>query len=189
RHKVARVLEAAGFPPASHDRKALLNILDTFPRDELFQISVERLQEVSLGILDLETRPRGRLFVRIDRFDRFVSALVFFPRERFNSSVREKIAALLADAYQGRLVAFYPYFPAEGPLVRVQFIIGRYSGVTPDVDAAQLERRIADMVHTWEDRLLDAMGVLGKGADELRAKYRGAFSVGHHETFPPERTL
>src|SRR5262249_38095130 len=101
RHKVASVLSASGFPPASHDGKALLNILETFPRDELFQIGVERLAQFSRGILDLITRPRVRLFVRIDRFDRFVSALVYVPRDRFNSRVRERVGALLADAYKG----------------------------------------------------------------------------------------
>ncbi|MGL1465689.1 hypothetical protein ACSTJV_24055, partial [Vibrio parahaemolyticus] len=71
RHKVASVLAAAGYPPASHDAKALSHILDNFPRDELFQIGVDRLKAWSQGILDLETRPRVRAFIRVDRFDRF----------------------------------------------------------------------------------------------------------------------
>ena len=85
RHKVETVLAASGYPPASHDGKALLNILDTFPRDELFQIGVKQLQEWSEGILDLETRPRVRVFARVDRFDRFVSVLVYVPRDRYNT--------------------------------------------------------------------------------------------------------
>src|SRR5262249_39789793 len=142
RHKVATVLAASGFPPASHDAKALQNILETFPRDELFQIGVDRLRDFSQGMLDLVTRPRVRLFVRVDRSDRFVSALVYVPRDRYNSGVRERIGALLSEAYRGRVVAYFPYFPVEGPLVRVQFIIGRYSGATPQADTAALERRI-----------------------------------------------
>jgi glutamate dehydrogenase len=189
RHKVASVLAASGFPPASHDGKALLNILETFPRDELFQIGVERLQEYSRGMLDLVTRPRVRMFVRIDRFDRFVSALVYVPRDRFNSGVRERIGALLAEAYNGRVSAYFPYFPSEGPLVRLQFIIGRYSGVTPKADVAQLERRVSDIVRTWEDRLLDALAALGDRGDALKAKYAAAFSIGYQETFPVERAL
>ena len=189
RHKVATVLAASGFPPTSHDGKALLNILETFPRDELFQIGVERLQQFAQGILDLVTRPRVRLFVRVDRFDRFLSALVYVPRDRFNSRVRERIGALLCAAYNGRIAAYYPYFPTEGPLVRVQFIVGRYSGVTPQADVAVLERGIGDIVRTWEDRLLEALAAPGAGGEALKAKYGAAFSIGYQETFPPERAL
>ena len=136
RHKVDSVIAASGYPPASHDGKALLNILNTFPRDELFQIGVEQLQEWCEGILDLELRPRVRVFARIDRFDRFVSVLVYAPRDRYNTKVRERIGDLLAQTYNGRIAAFYPYFP-EGPLVRVQFIVGRYEGETPHVEIAR----------------------------------------------------
>ena len=130
RHKVDTVLAASGYPAASHAGKALLNVLDTFPRDELFQIGAKELQAWSEGILDLETRPRVRLFTRIDRFDRFVSALLYVPRDRYNTRVRERIGALLCEAYDGRIAAFYPYFP-DGPLVRVQFIVARFAGPTP----------------------------------------------------------
>src|SRR5262245_12970077 len=160
RLKVAKVLAGAGYPPASHAGKALTNILNTFPRDELFQIGVERLQEWSEGILDLETRPRVRIFARVDRFDRFVSLIVYVPRDRYNTGVRERIGTLLAEAYQGRVTAFYPYFP-EGPLVRVQFIIGRKRGPTPQVEEVWLETEIGRIIRTWQDRLAEAIGRLG----------------------------
>ena len=189
RHKVDRVLAASGFPPASHDGKALLNILGTFPRDELFQIGIEQLQEWTDGILDLEIRPRVRVFARIDRFDRFVSVLIYAPRDRYTTHVRERIGALLADAYRGRIAAFYPYFP-EGPLVRVQFIVARFGGETPQADGAELERKIADIVRTWEDRLADAIcAASGDRAEALLAKYGAAFSAGYAETFSAERAL
>jgi glutamate dehydrogenase len=188
RHKVESVLVASGFPAASHDGKALLNILDTFPRDELFQIDAKELHAWSEGILDLETRPRVRLFTRVDRFDRFVSALLYVPRDRYNSRVRERIGELLSRAYDGRIAAFYPYFP-EGPLVRVQFIVARLAGPTPEVDVADLERQIADIVRTWEDRLADAICTQGEHAEALLAKYGTAFSAGYAETFPAERAL
>jgi len=188
RHKVETVIAASGYPPESHAGKALLNILDTFPRDELFQIGEGQLQAWAEGILDLETRPRVRVFARVDQFDRFVSALIFVPRDRYNTRVRERIAALLAEVYNGRMSAFYPYFP-EGPLARVQFIIGRYGGPTPHVGVAELERRIADIVRTWEDRLADAIAVSGDQTEALQAKYGDAFSAGYAETFPAERAL
>jgi glutamate dehydrogenase len=188
RLKVAKVLAGSGYPPASHAGKALTNILNTFPRDELFQIGVERLQEWSEGMLDLETRPRVRVFSRVDRFDRFVSLIVYVPRDRYNTGARERIGALLAEAYQGRVTAFYPYFP-EGPLVRVQFIIGRQRGATPDVAVAWLEAEIGRIIRTWQDRLAQAIGGLGPKGEALLAKYGSAFPAGYAEGFPPERAL
>ena len=188
RHKVATVLAASGYPAASHAGKALLNVLDTFPRDELFQIGTKELQEWSEGILDLETRPRVRVFTRIDRFDRFVSVLLYVPRDRYNTRVRERIGALLCAAYDGRIAAFYPYFP-EGPLVRVQFIVARFAGPTPQADVAELERGIVEIVRTWEDRLADAICTQEDRAEALQAKYGTAFSAGYAETFPAERAL
>jgi glutamate dehydrogenase len=188
RHKVESVLAASGHPPASHAGKSLLNVLDTFPRDELFQIGAEELGAWAAGILDLELRPRVRVFVRIDRFDRFVSVLAFVPRDAFNSTVRERIGAYLADAYKGHVTAFYPYF-SGGPLVRVQFIVGRREGATPHVDVAALERGVAGIVRTWSDQLAELIGASGQGADALHAKYGKAFSAGYAETFTPARAL
>jgi glutamate dehydrogenase len=188
RSKVDAVLEASGHPRASHDGKALLNILDTFPRDELFQIDAEQLQEWIEGILDLETRPRTRVFARADLFDRFVSLLVYVPRDRYTSMVRERIAAALAQAYDGRIAAFYPYF-AEGPLVRVQFIVARFAGPTPAVSTKELERKIGEIVRTWEDRLANAIMLLLPKADALLQSYGVAFPAAYADTFAPERAL
>jgi glutamate dehydrogenase len=188
RHKVATVLELSGHPAASHDGKALLNVLDTFPRDELFQIETEDLRHWGEGILDLETRPRVRVFARIDHFDRFVTVLVYAPRDRYTSDARERIGALLAEAYKGRVAAFYPYF-TDGPLVRVQFVIARGEGVTPRVDTTELEGSIADIVRTWDDRLVEAITAQRPQAEVLLAKYGAAFPAGYAATFPAERAL
>ena len=129
RHKLERVLQSSGHPPESHAGKSLINVLETFPRDELFQITPEDLSRWTAGILDLELRPRVRVFARVDRFDRFVSVLLFVPRDGYSSSVRERIGNYLAEAYRGHVTAFFPYF-TDGPLVRVQFIIGRREGLS-----------------------------------------------------------
>ncbi len=188
RHKVASVIEQSGYPAASHDGKALLNVLETFPRDELFQIETVELRRWGAGILDLGIRPRVRVFARADGYDRFVTALVYVPRDRFASGVRERIGALLADAYQGCVAAFYPYF-TDGPLVRVQFVIARSGGTTPDVDTATLEARIASIVRTWDDRLVEAIAAHGPEPEALLAKYGAAFPPGYAATFPAERAL
>ncbi len=92
--------------------------------------------------MQLDERPRVRVLARRDRFDRFVSALVYVPRDRFGSTIRAMIGEYLAETYKGRLSAFYPFFP-EGPLVRVHFIIARYEGETPNPARADLEQAVA----------------------------------------------
>ena len=102
RKKLTRVVAASGFSPTGHSGKALISILESFPRDELFQVDAQTLEEMVHGILRLEERPRTRLFVRRDKFDRFVSAFVFIPRDRFDSDVRRKAGKLLARAHYDR---------------------------------------------------------------------------------------
>ena len=91
RRKVRYVLERAGFPEGSHNEKDLVEILETYPRDELFQISKEELFEIAMGILHLQERQRVRFFVRRDTYGRFFSCLVFVPRDRYNTVIRERM--------------------------------------------------------------------------------------------------
>ena len=188
RRKVGYVLDKAGFPPESHAGKSLVNVLDTFPRDELFQISRDDLVAWSTAILDLDLRPRVRVFARVDRFDRFVSVLVYAPRDRYSTRVRERIGAYLADAYKGYITAFYPYF-TEGQLVRVHFIVGRTEGTTPQIPTETLEREVAALVKTWQDGLVETLEEVEPGGTTLAKKYVGAFSAGYAETFTPARAL
>ncbi len=141
RRKIAGVEQRAGFDANSHSGKALTNVLEHFPRDELFQIDDDSLFHFALAILQLDERPRVRVLARRDRFDRFVSVLVYVPRDRYDSDIRVKIGDYLSRAFIGRVSAFYPFFP-EGPLVRVHFIIGRSGGAAPAIDSATLEREV-----------------------------------------------
>src|SRR3982075_1494119 len=125
RHKVAQVLQRAGFDPDSHSGKAVQHILEEYPRDELFQVDAETLYNFVMEILTLYERPRVRALARADKFDRFVSILIFIPREKYDTDVRTRVAAFLAQVYRGRLSASYASFP-EGSLARVHYIIGRY---------------------------------------------------------------
>ena len=126
-------------------------MLKTYPRDELFQISEADLERISSGVLRLLLRPRTRLFIRRDRFDRYVSALLYTPRDSYNSELRTRAHRMLADAYGGRTTAFYPSF-GEGPLARVHLIIGVDRGhPEPDEDALDLQMR--QLFETWEDAL------------------------------------
>ncbi len=190
RRKLDKVYARAGFAPASHSGKALANVLETYPRDELFQIDDDLLYRFALQILQLEERARVRVLARRDRFDRFVSILVYVPRERYDSNVRARIGSFLAGAYQGRLSAFYPYFP-DGPLARVHFIIGRDEGATPDPDRAMLEAAVERIVRNWGDGLAAAIASTHESGKvrELRRRYCEAFSAGYQEAYTPEAAV
>lgn len=168
RKKIAEVLKEAGQDPQSHAGKALLNVLDTFPRDELFQISEPQLYDFATIIANLTDRPRVRVLSRIDRFDNFVSILVFVPRDRYDFDVRAVIGDYLAEVYEGRVSAFYPSFP-EGELVRVHFIIGRNGGVTPTPPRDELEQGVAERIRTFGDRLVAAAPDAADIAEYLEA--------------------
>jgi len=191
RRKAANVLKRAGFDPASHSGKALVNVLEFYPRDELFQIDEETLFDFAMAILALEERPRIRVLSRRDKFDRFVSVLVYVPRDRYDSAVRVRIGDMLAAAFDGHVSAFAPSFP-EGPLARVHFIIGR-SGATarPEPDQAALEAAVAAIVRSWQDGLGEALlrRFDPATAEKLRAAYAEAFPAGYREAVTPEAAI
>ncbi len=184
RRKVDRIISRAGFDPSSHSGKALVNVLEQYPRDELFQVDEDTLYQFALAILALDERPRVRVLPRRDRFDRFVSVLVYIPRERYDSKIRAQIGDYLATTFKGRVRAFYPFFP-EGPLVRVHFIIGRYEGETPVVDRAVLDRAVEATVRSWIDGLQEALSAHRPDLSRtLFARYRDAFPVDYREVYP-----
>ncbi len=179
RSKVEAVVEHFGYDPKSHSGKMLINTLESYPRDDLFQIDTGLLSTFCEQINELSDRPRIRVLPRIDRFDRFVSVIVYVPREQYDSDVREKIGNFLKSAYDGRVSAYYPAFP-EGGLARVHFIIGRSGGKTPRIPQAKLEQAVREIATRWTDRfeaLSDPDGV------------RLVTDRGYQEDFTPTRTL
>jgi len=182
RSKAQAVIDKSGFDPADHSGKALINVIESYPRDELFQIDVPSLRKFSSAILALGERPRVRVLPRVDRFDRFVSVIVYVPRDRYDSIAREKIGEYLKTVYDGRLSAYYPAFP-EGGLARVHFIIGRSVGKTPKVDPARLELAIRDIVRNWDDAISETAEDLGTDrrfveiAERFPESYRGSFTA------------
>jgi glutamate dehydrogenase len=187
RKKASRVLERAGFDPRSHDGKALIHILEGFQRDELFQIGDDELYEIALGVLHLQERQRTALFVRRDPFERFVTCLVFVPRERYDTDLRRRIQAILESAFRGTCTTFYTQL-AESVLARVQFHVETTPGAIPDVDLAELEARVIEASRAWSDRLLDAL-VEAKGEEQglkLHRRYAGAFPTSYRELFGAE---
>ena len=190
RRKVAAVVARAGFDPASHAGRALLNVLESYPRDELFQISGDDLYRFVLEIMNLAERPRIRALPRVDEFDRFVSVLVYLPKDRYDTTARRRIGDFLAGIYGGRNSASYPAYP-EGPLARIHYIIGRDEGDTPAVAQETLEQGIAAIVRTWGDSLRDALAerIGGARARALGSRYADAFSGAYREAFGAEAAL
>ncbi|MCX7339534.1 MAG: NAD-glutamate dehydrogenase [Hyphomicrobiales bacterium] len=190
RLKVAQVARMAGFDQASYSGRSLMNVLDSYPRDELFQINVETLHRFALDIQQLTERPRIRALARIDEFDRFVSVLVYIPKDRYDTSVRRRVGDFLCRVFAGRLSAAYPAYP-EGPLARTHYIIGRDDGDTPRIDRATLEAGISAIVRTWADGLKEALArAKGDAKARLSAeRYADAFGAAYRENFAATEAL
>jgi glutamate dehydrogenase len=190
RRKVASVLARAGYGSESHSGRALRNVLEAFPRDELFQIDRDRLFDFSIAILQLDERPRIRVLSRPDKFDRYVSILVFVPRDRYSTEVRLNVGTYLASVYEGRVSAWYVTYP-EGPLARVHYIIGRDRGETPKPLQEELEAAVADMVRTWSDSVRDALKdeFAPAQARKLADRYALSFHGGYKEVYNAQSAL
>ena len=184
RRKVARVIDHSGYPPHSHNSKVLLNVLETYPRDELFQIDEEELQETALGILHLEERQRIRLFVRRDSYARFFSCLVFVPRDRYSTTLRERIETILMAALGGD-AAENATQVSESPMARTHFIIHTSREADGSVDVAAIEERIVAASRDWQDDLRDALNEsLGEArGSALFQRFRSAFPAGYRDAF------
>jgi glutamate dehydrogenase len=190
RRKVRYVLERAGFPPEGHNEKDLIEILETYPRDELFQISHEELFEISMGILHLQERQRTRLFIRRDNFGRFFSCLVFVPRDRYNTNIRKRMGAILRRAFNGVNAEFNVRL-SESVLARLHFIIYTEPGEIPDYDPQTIEDRIIEATRSWTDNLYEAM-IEHFGEErgtELFRRYREAFPPGYRDGFLPRTAV
>ncbi len=182
RHKYEAVMDASGLRRDSHSGKALRNILETLPRDELFHCTIEELTEIATGVLALQQRQRSKVFVRRDRYGRFYSILVFLPRDRFNQDVRERVEALMKRAFAGERVDSTIHV-AESALARMHLIIRTKAGERPQVDIADLEQRIGQIVRNWHDELRDIL-VQKHGEDKglrLAARFGRALPASYIE--------
>jgi glutamate dehydrogenase len=184
REKIQQVIERAGFAPKSYDGKNLRHIIETYPRDELFQITGDELYPIALGILHLQERQRVAFFPRRDPFERFVSCLVFVPRDHYDTDMRLKLGAILADAYQGT-VTFSQAHITDSVLARVHIVVATKPGHIPEVDPEAVEARLAEVARSWEDRLRESL-VAARGEDEglvLTRRYRRAFPASYQDRF------
>ena len=190
RLKAKRVFERSGLDPHSHNGKALVDILETFPRDEFFQITDEDLFDIARGILLLQERQRVALFSRKDVFERFISCYVFVPRDRYTAEFKEKAKAVLEEAFNGRETQIFDHITTSA-LARGLFVVRTVPGNIPDVDTRRLEAILGDVARTWTDRLLDAL-IQTHGEEvgiDLHHRYKKAFPMAYAERFTAEAAL
>jgi len=192
RRKAEWVMKQAGFTPGGHNAKTLRKIIESYPREELWQMSREELAEITRGVLHLLDRPRARVFLRRDRFNRFATALAYIPKERFNTDVRERVGEAIARAYGGQVESFQPQL-GEGQLARVLFVIGEIDKARPSPDPLALDAEIAALTRTWDDRYSDALmrsDLFDAAAREEAAdRFQNAFTAAYRERYPVEEAL
>jgi len=184
RRKVEGVIDRSGLPPRGHAGKALVNILETYPRDELFQISEDDLLRISMGIVHLQDRQHTALFVREDDFGRFFSCLVYIPRDRYTTDLRRKIQGVLENAFSGHAADYYTTI-SDSPLARLHIIVATTPGIVSEYDISDVEEQIAEATRSWSDMLAETVAA-SKGEErgqKLYRRYKRAFPAGYRERF------
>ncbi len=171
RQRYQGVIDRSGLSMSSHSGKALRHILESLPREELFQSSQDELFRTAMGVLGLQERVRSRMFLRQDKFSRFISALVFLPRERFNTDVRLRIENLLKDALQGEHVDSSVVL-GDSPLAQVHLIVRPKAGQSLELDTDGLENRLAHVLRNWQDDLREALVASHGESEGLRIASR-----------------
>ena len=188
RKKIKYVFEQAGFRNRSHQYQALFYILESYPRDELFQIDKKTLHQTVMGILQLQERQQPiRLFIRSDIYGRFFSCLVYVPRERYSTEIRKRLEAVLLQAFGGNKIEFNVRM-SESPLAQIHFIVYTRTGTCLDCldcDVSEIEKRLIEVTREWDDVLKDAL--LDHNGEEqgmsLVRSYQKAFPVAYREDF------
>lgn len=191
REKVEEVLKMSGYMQGSHDRKALRHILEKYPRDELFQISPKSLLDVTTSILRLQERQRIALFMRKDPFRRYVSCLVYIPRDRFGTALRQKMCAILEDELNGVCENFYTSLD-DSVFARVMFTINIRQDDDPKLDVEKIEQMLQEAGQTWQELLSQA---LSESFDDqsyvtkLSQKYGVAFPLSYTTRYRAKQAI
>ncbi|MGW4226114.1 NAD-glutamate dehydrogenase [Streptomyces bauhiniae] len=194
RRKVAEVLERAGFSPNSHDGRDLLQILETYPRDELFQTPPAELQSIATSVLYLQERRRLRLYLRQDEYGRYYSALVYLPRDRYTTGVRLRIIDILKEELGGISVDFTAW-NTESILSRLHFVVRVQPGTElpqlSDADKERIEARLVEATRSWSDGFAEALNAEcgEERAAELLRRYNNAFTEGYKADHSPRAAV
>jgi glutamate dehydrogenase len=187
RRKARLVLQASGYSPASHSGRDLMNILETYPRDELFAGDVTELQHLALGVLHVQERRQLRLFLRYDGPGQYISALIYLPRDLYTTKVRLRMERILRDAFDTSSVD-YSARVSESLLARFHAILRTRTGQPPpEVDPQELERRLAEAARSWTEDFAAALHSRADGLEAARMlrAYPDPFPEAYKEDFSP----
>ncbi|MBC8120128.1 MAG: NAD-glutamate dehydrogenase, partial [Burkholderiaceae bacterium] len=190
RGKIEQVAARSGLAPGSHLGKAMAHVLESYPRDELFQITADELYEIATGIVQLGERQRFRLFVRRDPFERFVSCLIFVPRENYTTDLRLRFQKILIDAFEGS-TADFDVLLTDAVLARIHITVRTTPGKVREVDLRAIETQLANAARRWQDDLRQA---LNDEEGEARAaasykRFNSAFSAAYEEAVLPRQAV
>ncbi|MFF2365945.1 NAD-glutamate dehydrogenase [Streptomyces sp. NPDC058122] len=194
RRKVDEVLRGAGFSPNSHDGRDLLQILETYPRDELFQTPADELRAIVTSVLYLQERRRLRLYLRQDEYGRYYSALVYLPRDRYTTGVRLRIIDILKEELNGTSVDFTAW-NTESILSRLHFVVRVEPGTElpqlSDSDKERIEARLVEAARSWADGFAEALTAEcgEERAAELLRRYGNAFPEGYKADHSPRSAV
>ncbi|MCG9758947.1 MULTISPECIES: NAD-glutamate dehydrogenase [Pseudoalteromonas] len=188
--KINRIMEQCDFAKGTHAYKAVLNILETYPRDELVQARESELLEVAMGVLQTQERDMCRLFVRKDVYGRFFSCMVYVPRERYNTALRRETQQLLGRAFKSSDKVEFTTFFSESTLARTHYIV-RVDDNNIDYNVKEIENNLVEAARTWEDKLQSALlERTGESrGNELNRKYTNAFQSAYKDQVLPSAAV
>ncbi|WP_328264365.1 hypothetical protein [Rickettsiella massiliensis] len=156
RRKIQLVLQKSHLPIKGHTGKALLDILTSLPRDDLFQATPDELAELAFGILQLEDQRVVRLFVRQDTYRRFISCLVYLPKENLNTDLQKEMEKILVREFSGIEIGFFPLF-GDSNLARIHFLIRTDPKKELNYDVKKIEAQLAVVARSWKEELRQAL--------------------------------
>jgi glutamate dehydrogenase len=152
RNKIGNIFIKSKRRPDSHAGKILRNILDSLPRDDLFQGSEDALLGLAKNISYFQERKKIKFLVRSDPFEKYVSCFVFVPREKFNTSIRETFQSILSKSFNANDIQYSMYF-SDSILTRINFIIRVDDCEKLNIDIKKIEKKLIDASREWTDVL------------------------------------
>lgn len=190
RIKVNSVLDQSGFAPNGHSFKDLLQVINVFPREELFQISKEQLFTTALEITQIQQTRTSKLFIRKDSYGKFFSCLVYVPRDIYNTNVRNSIQEFLKENLQAEAVEFNTSF-SESILARIHFVLRVPDIQSVKYNVSELESNLIKLIKPWDDHFFDALQFQHSDSDahHLYTCYSSCFSAAYKEVYSAEEAV
>lgn len=190
RKKALTVIKDSKIDPGSHNGKELRHILEVFPRDELLHSDIDHLTKTCIGILNIQERRRTQVFIRCDQLNKFLTCLVYVPRDLYNTELRQRVQGILVDAFAPKYVEFTTFF-SESTLARTYFSLRLDSKKTIDFDVAKIEKDIQAVARSWQDDLLSALteSTGEEKGNQFFQDFRSAFGASYREQFSPRTAV